>query len=294
MAIWQAGAFPSNSTDALFRAWATVFSAGLDAIGMTKTADTGQINLATVLAPTAISTFTGYEIRSFTDGNANAVSFKIEYGSAAGLTNTPSIRIQFGGGSNGTGTLTGSTSTLSVLSLASNSAVLTHQLWVSGTASWFTLGVMAVNSTVASIGISAARSKDSTGADTATAINICMAGTVGTLNRGSEWLPAAGGGSKNTSSTYLSGFPNSGTSASGSTGVGVWIIQPNISNTPQNFDLGTLIGFAVDFGSSTAGGNTLTKSYYSIAHTYVSCGPIGSSTFNGNASTSPTLFFRYE
>lgn len=108
-------ATPSNWTnatsDANFRAWGEYISTQLAAVGHIQTADSGQINWATVSNPGAINTYAGYEIWRFADAlqNAAPVFIKIEYGES-GTTDAPSMRIQFGSGSDGAGALTGNLS----------------------------------------------------------------------------------------------------------------------------------------------------------------------------------------
>lgn len=94
------------TTDAAFRAWAQMIHDSLAAVGLIQTADTGQINLATVLTP-ATSTFAGYEIWRFNDSDQanNPIYFKIEYGKG-GLASRENWRINVGTGSDGAGTLT--------------------------------------------------------------------------------------------------------------------------------------------------------------------------------------------
>lgn len=97
-----------NDTDANFRAWGSAVAAGLAAIGFVKTADTGQINWATVLKPAGTSTYQGYEIWQFNDTlQATAPLFvKLEYGSGTAVNN-PALRFTIGKGSDGAGGLTG-------------------------------------------------------------------------------------------------------------------------------------------------------------------------------------------
>lgn len=101
-------AAPSNASDAEFRAWGSGLSAALAAVGLVKTADTGQINWGTVLKPAGASTFQGYEIWRFNDSlQATAPVFlKVEFGSSGSVGN-PAVRVTVGKGSDGAGTITG-------------------------------------------------------------------------------------------------------------------------------------------------------------------------------------------
>lgn len=109
-----------HTTDAEFRAWGSQLSAQLTAIGLTKTADTGQIDFTTVLRPGA-NIAAGYEIWRFNDTlqGARPIYFKIEYGTASTTTN-PNIWITIGTGSNGAGTITNITTIRTATSRAGN------------------------------------------------------------------------------------------------------------------------------------------------------------------------------
>ena len=97
----------SHANDAGFRAWGLEVSTRLAAIGLVQTADTGQVNWATVTRPVA-NTYNAYEIWRFNDTmQATAPVFiKIEYGTGGSPT-APSMRVTVATGSNGSGTLTG-------------------------------------------------------------------------------------------------------------------------------------------------------------------------------------------
>lgn len=96
------------SGNADFEAFVTGVHNALAALGFVQTADTGQINPATVAAPAATNTSAGYEIWRFADTLQATVPifFKVEYGTGSAV-NIPAIWITVGSGSNGTGGLTG-------------------------------------------------------------------------------------------------------------------------------------------------------------------------------------------
>lgn len=122
--------------DATFRTWAQGIHDALVACGMVQTSDTGQINLATVARPAVVSNYAGYEIWRFNDAlqAQSPIFFKIEYG--VGTTvDRPALAIQFGQGSNGSGTLTGTTSLRKTFSTAaSKTAGATLPLYASAAA----------------------------------------------------------------------------------------------------------------------------------------------------------------
>jgi hypothetical protein len=114
----------SNSTDANFRSWGSQLAAALGTVGMVKTADTGQINWATVVAPTSTS-FAGYEVWRFNDAvqATQPLFVRVEYGST-GAQSAPTVRLQMGKGSSGAGALTGTFGTALSISTASSNAAL--------------------------------------------------------------------------------------------------------------------------------------------------------------------------
>jgi hypothetical protein len=95
------------SGDADFRAWGSGLSAQLAAVGLVKTADTGQIDWTTAVRPAA-SGYSGYEIWRFNDTlqATKPVYIKIEYGGSS-TVDRPSFRATIGTGTNGAGILTG-------------------------------------------------------------------------------------------------------------------------------------------------------------------------------------------
>lgn len=96
----------ANDTD--FQTWITELSGQLDAAGLAVAGDTGQINLATATRPAA-NTSGGYQIRYFNDSlhATKPCYFKIEFGSAS--TGRPQIWITAASGTNGAGTVSGTT-----------------------------------------------------------------------------------------------------------------------------------------------------------------------------------------
>lgn len=86
--------------NARFRTQGQFISDTLETMGWTKTADTGQINWASVTAPAAADTIQGYEIRS-----NGTLYFKIQYGSGYAAY-AKSLWFQFGFGSDGAGAIT--------------------------------------------------------------------------------------------------------------------------------------------------------------------------------------------
>jgi hypothetical protein len=101
-----------HSTTAGFRAWGSALSAAIQACGCALTADTGQINWATVNVPAGANTAAGYEIYAFTDTlqATSPIYIKLEYGTGPlGAANYPMLWVTVGTATNGAGTLTGTT-----------------------------------------------------------------------------------------------------------------------------------------------------------------------------------------
>lgn len=96
-----------HSDDATFRAWGLAMSDAMTAVGFIKSADTGQIDWATVARP-SISSVAGYEIRYLNDSlhGTCPIYVKIEWG--AGTTQVrPILYFTVGTSTDGAGTITG-------------------------------------------------------------------------------------------------------------------------------------------------------------------------------------------
>lgn len=106
-----------HTTDAGYRAWIIDFHLLISTAGLVQTADTGQINTASVTRPAA-NNVNGYSIWRMPD---SSLYFKFQFGTGAGATNQPRIQLQVGEGSNGSGTLTGALSTNQNMEMNSSS-----------------------------------------------------------------------------------------------------------------------------------------------------------------------------
>jgi hypothetical protein len=101
------------SDDATFRACGSAIAAALEAVGCIKTADTGQIDWATVARP-LVNTMAGYEIRQLPAGTlqtANPILLKIGYGCGYSLSGI-GFTFQIGHTTDGAGAFTGAYSSL--------------------------------------------------------------------------------------------------------------------------------------------------------------------------------------
>jgi len=108
MATAQSNIAFIQTTDGEFRTWVAAVIAMLNTVGLTQTADTGQIDTGTVAKPAATNTAQGYVIYRFNDAahSTAPVFFKMEFG-AGSATTTPAIWTTIGSSSDGAGTITG-------------------------------------------------------------------------------------------------------------------------------------------------------------------------------------------
>ena len=122
MATSNTAAIISNITsDAIFRTTGSALSVAIQAVGLTQTADTGQINWTSVTTPGAANTVAGYEIYRFSDSlqSTAPVYFRIDYGTSIGNTGWLGLRVTVGTSTNGAGTITGQVSSICYLPMYS-------------------------------------------------------------------------------------------------------------------------------------------------------------------------------
>lgn len=162
-----------HTTDAAFRTWGAELAAKFAAAGLTQTADTGQINWASVTRAGTTSD-AGYEIYFLTGAlhSTAPIYLKIYYGTGGSTTN-PRLRLEVGTASNGTGTITGTAKTAATIigiSTAPTSTVTAYQSWLCATNGHVSLvwktGASSVGYAIA--GFAVCRTVDSSGAFTAT------------------------------------------------------------------------------------------------------------------------------
>lgn len=104
----------SSGTDAVFRTRIGFIEAGLAGCGLVQTSDTGQISSATATVPGNSNTDAGYQIWRFSDSvqGTYPIFLRIVYGSGAVNNGHFRFTIRIGTGSDGSGTLTGQTSSV--------------------------------------------------------------------------------------------------------------------------------------------------------------------------------------
>jgi hypothetical protein len=106
----------SMASNAAFQAWYNEQITQLTAVGLTQTADTGQIG-ATAAIPAA-NTAAGYTIWRFNDTlqSTAPIFIKLEFGAGTTPAQDPQMWITTGTSTNGAGTLSGTTTRVAVLS----------------------------------------------------------------------------------------------------------------------------------------------------------------------------------
>lgn len=99
----------SNATTADFRAWVSAWLQGWADAGLVRTSDTGQINVATVNAPTVSTPVVGYAIFRFDDDlQATAPVFiKITFGGTGTTGLAPHLELTVGKATDGAGNISG-------------------------------------------------------------------------------------------------------------------------------------------------------------------------------------------
>lgn len=285
---------PSNSTDALFRAWCTFVRDGLLG-GWTQTADTGQMNFATITRPLAADTVQGYALFAMADAlqGAAPIVVKLEFGSGT-AANEPDIRLTIGSGSNGSGTITG-VLTSRRINNSSNSAVLTSVFSHSSvSASHFAVSLFVHANAAYLLSFSLERARDSTGAETATSVILIDGGTQGPVT---YITVIALSGTTNTNTSFVSivvpTVVNAGAHSE-------YVAQQDISFgliLPVNLDLRpepAILGYVLTPDTFTTTDATLVVYIYSRPHVYKRLNNvrpgIGS---NGNVN-SHVVWQRYE
>lgn len=171
-----------HSSDATFRTWVAEVIAQLLAVGLTQTADTGQINTATVTRP-GVATAGGYAIFRFNDTahSTTPIFIKLEFGTGSAVTE-PAMWITVGQSTNGAGTINSAAITTrvevtfngviaspGVTPYVSRFCYNTTQgvLWMA-----WKIGGSASNLTTSIGGFSIVRSTDSSGAVTTDAVQL--------------------------------------------------------------------------------------------------------------------------
>jgi hypothetical protein len=275
---------PTNSSDANFRAWGLQINTKLALMGLVQTADSGQINWTTVLAPVAGSTVKGYEIWRFADTLQSTVPvyFKFEYGSGS-ATNDPSIHHSIGSGSDGAGTLTGIVGTRQQLTFTATAGAI--NAYYSGDTNRFAFCFVGAGATT-SIYMSWERTIDTSG--NVTNEGVLMSTFKGGAGQSRAWNCLTG--------PYTPWETSWGTIGGqqapfGTTGTQV-AVYPVLHNKGVFLQYG--LGSFAYVDATIAAGSTITFSVYGANHTFM---PMGGTCFNGaltRTTATTALMMRYE
>lgn len=287
----------SQATNAAFQAWVgEVVTALFTTIGLTQTADTGQINPATVAAPGAVNTMQGYVIGRFNDTlqSTAPLFFKLEFGSGSASATNPQMYITIGTGSNGSGTLTGTLSTrvcVNLTNVTGNSGTsFTSRFCYNATLGvfWFVFKIGIVTNSAAGC-LVIGRSNNSSGVTTADGAYVLTSGSATTTSNPGGIIQCV---SFNTSAVYPTtisnganwgGLPFNTATTTYLTNVSVipgWVMWPFFQLSMH---------LAVGVLTEIAAGSTFSLAMIgSTALTYISTGsPFGGNSSLGYNSSSP-------
>lgn len=139
--------YADSSTLALFLAWAKPIADFLKASPcntmLTQTADTGQVNWASLASPPSASTFV-YEVYKFTDSYGTSLNppmyLRVEYGSTSPVTGA-NMKFSFGTSTNGAGTLTGLLSSGFTTSGGSGSNIVQYPTYLASDGTYLTIAL---------------------------------------------------------------------------------------------------------------------------------------------------------
>jgi hypothetical protein len=266
----QLPAFFSNNTD--FQSWVTGVHNALVAVGLVQTADTGQINPATVALPGAITTSAGYEIWRFSDALQATlpIFIKLEYGTGS-VISRPSFWITVGSATNGAGILSGALSTRQQQAAAtSKTAGATLPLYVCAGSGYIHLSANSESASNSTLLFGIERTRDVSGATTADGYIV---------------MTAVGGGS-----AYSQAVSSGGLTSNGGTGAPLLPVVSNASKSTVGSDVG--VGIGIYFlgkpfytlmtsiaSADISGGAVFAATVLGTAHTYLAV--LGGSTMTG-------------
>lgn len=286
-----------NTSDTTFRAWGSAVSQCFSAVGLTKTADTGQVNWTTVVRPAA-SVMTVYEIWAFYDvlQATKPVYVKIWY--FVNGNTVPQMQIQVGTVTDGAGNLTGSTTAVYTGRYYSAAFTSTTYCNVASDGSYLTAVIGAASGTVPWLMLSIDRTRNTDGTANGDGLYCVMGntvsgtnpatGVVNTLTYGVLGLNRAW--KQGTNATFPQDLPNTATGVAG-TDVNIF---PHIPYAPRPEGCLAILGM---FWTDLAYGNTVSVTHLGAAHTYFSLGNAGQylgTCDNGSCTQSHSALVRYE
>jgi len=221
-----------HGTDLSFNQWADRFSQALGDCGLVQTADTGQgtFNGSPLIVKPAANTIAAYQIWRFNDALATGspqspIFLKFEFGTDSSVATDARVDLTIGTGSDGAGTLTGSTSSTfeinnvaTVSSPGSGTSFFTHSEGFLGIV--FGLGgQQAAQADMAWFACFVARSCDATGTPDGNAYFLSSQNGQASLTTSMETCPSH-------QSTDISSGTNYGTNVSTTGSVGPFGFLP--------------------------------------------------------------------
>jgi hypothetical protein len=258
----------------------------LIAFGWVQTADTGQINFATVTRATTTNVIQGVALYHMNDSlqGTTAVFLKLGFGTG-GTGDTPRLDVQVGiGSTNGSGTLTGQVMTSQALCTGPNLNFPTTTLGAcrsSGDAGSFRCNFWTNDFGNLGFTVVIERDKDSSGADTANGVNVVCLGVVQAnqfVSIFSQHIPTSGSlGLADTTRLYAPISSASSQSGDGTNAAGVAPVHTSLGPM-RNPMLGMLLYAVPDF----VVGTTSPVPIYGASHTYLFCRANLSGTFTLN------------
>jgi hypothetical protein len=290
MAISTFTIAPDNSQAPWNNLWKAL-SQAFAAVGMTQTADTGQVDwnvLQTVPAANTWATPGIYEMWRFASGTLQTempIFIRVQYG----VTSGPAIRISIGTGTDGAGNLTGNISSVFTMGTATPTTT-TSQCWVSAAANRLQFALW-TNHPTANNGIAFSVSRSVTSAGVYNSDGVTILG-FGNGVKFQQWLPKITGGSRFPfagTTVFISGNPPTGT---GNAGVdfGVYPIYP-FRGSLDYFDGAAMVVAPTDISL----GSVFSVSIYGVTQNYLVAGNAASGHPNSNGNTAFTAIgLRYE
>jgi hypothetical protein len=253
------------------------------AFGWVHSTDTGQVAIGSAAYP-GTGADAGYVIYKTNDGGTT-IYMKIIYGVGSGSATQPSLKVSFGTGSNGSGTLTGQTvSAQTVAYNAANSG--THRIYMSGDAGRLMIYLADSNQgSNLNAAISMHRSVDGTGAVTNTGYVVFYCIASSTFKQ--QYIPLTGTVPA-IEGNWVAAFPPDASNVVGTTIMTghpiTWDASGGHNPTPA-----VAVGGITDFATGSPG-NTATIPLYSVNRTFL----ISAETNPLNAGTSTRSLWLYD
>ncbi len=261
---------PAHTDDASFRAWGKAISDSLEAIGVTKTADSGQIDWSTVLKPSATNTMMGYEIRQFTDALQAScpVFIKISYGSGSYAITKPGMIVYVGRATDGAGNLTGETAGPFYMNCSGSTETSYYTSYFSSDGGRLNIGLWVNCPNSSSNVFWIERMKDDNGEPTANGIHIVS--STNTTNHSMvsscQYLPPTSGVAyPATPGKATCCIPVTSNMSTYNENIGLFPIHPNLGYA-ANPDLG---GFAITLNELDSAGTIMTINIMGANHNYI-------------------------